>query len=58
VESSDRGTHIKLVHAWDGPAVPLIGKPAARLVILPLFVHGIASLTLAGVKREAEQAHA
>ena len=58
VEPRDSGTHINLIHAWDGPGVPLLGKPAARLVILPVFVHGIAALTLAGVKREAEQPHA
>ncbi len=48
------GTHIDLVHEWSGPAWPLIRRPAADWIILPVFVHGIASLTLAGLKRAAE----
>src|SRR5881296_2369956 len=40
----------------DGPAWPLVGAAAARLVIGPVFIHGIASRTLAGIKREAEEA--
>jgi len=58
VQPTGRGTHINLVHEWDGPAWPLIKRPAARLVILPVFVHGIAALTLAGVSREAERLNA
>jgi len=57
VQPTEGGTHINLVHEWDGPALPLVGRPAAGLVILPVFVHGIASLTLAGVKRAAEGSH-
>jgi hypothetical protein len=53
-----RGTHINLVHEWSGPGWPIIGRTAARIVILPVFVHGIASLTLAGVSREAERRNA
>jgi coenzyme Q-binding protein COQ10 len=52
------GAHIALTHDWEGPAWPLIRKPAAALVILPVFVHGIASRTLAGVKRRAEASYA
>ena len=48
------GTKIELIHEWEGPAWPLIGRPAAEWVIGPVFVHGIASRTLAGVKRYAE----
>ena len=55
VKPTERGTHINLVHEWDGPSWPLIGRPAARAVILPVFVHGIAIRTLAGVSREAER---
>jgi ribosome-associated toxin RatA of RatAB toxin-antitoxin module len=44
-----------IVHEWDGPAWPLIRRPAAAWVIGPVFIHGIASRTLAGIKREAEQ---
>lgn len=49
------GTHVRLVHAWDGPHWPLIGVFAATRVIGPVFVHGIASRTLAGLSREAEE---
>jgi len=48
------GTHVKLLHTWDGPAWPLISWVAANLVIGPVFVHGIASRTLAGLQRVAE----
>jgi hypothetical protein len=48
-------THVRIVHAWDGPRWPGIGLPAATLVIGPVFVHGIASRTLAGLARAAEQ---
>jgi hypothetical protein len=48
------GTDVTIVHEWDGPGWPLIGRPAADLVIGPVFVHGIASRTLAGIKRAAE----
>jgi ribosome-associated toxin RatA of RatAB toxin-antitoxin module len=54
IESTLAGTHITLIHDWEGPHWPLIRQPAARWVILPLFVHGIAARTLAGVKRKAE----
>lgn len=49
------GTHVRLVHAWDGPRWPLIGVVAATAVIGPVFVHGIASRTLEGLAREAER---
>ncbi len=52
------GTHVRLLHVWDGPRWPLIGVPAATLVIGPVFVHGIASRTLAGLAREAERPQA
>jgi ribosome-associated toxin RatA of RatAB toxin-antitoxin module len=48
------GTEVSIVHEWSGPAWPLISKPAAELVIGPVFVHGIASRTLAGIKRHVE----
>lgn len=50
------GTHVKIVHAWDGPPLPVIGIPAATLVIGPVFIHGIASRTLAGLAAAAERA--
>ena len=45
---------VEIVHTWDGPPWPVIGRVAANWVIGPVFVHGIASRTLAGVKRAAE----
>lgn len=49
------GTHVRLLHVWDGPHWPMIGVFAATQVIGPLFVHGIASRTLAGLARVAEK---
>ena len=49
------GTRVRIVHAWDGPRWPLIGVVAARAVIGPVFVHGIASRTLAGLAKVAER---
>jgi len=49
------GVAVTIVHQWTGPAWPIIGALAARLVIGPVFIHGIASRTLAGIKREAER---
>ena len=48
------GVDVEIVHTWDGPRWPLIGRPAADLVIGPVFIHGIASRTLAGIKRAVE----
>lgn len=49
------GTDVSIVHVWDGPRWPLIGGIAATQVIGPVFVHGIASRTLAGLARVAER---
>jgi hypothetical protein len=54
-ESRDGGTQVELVHAWDGPRWPLIGVFAATTIIGPVFVHGIAARTLAGLTRVAER---
>ena len=48
------GTRVTVTHLWNGPRWPGIGGLAARLVIGPVFVHGIASQTLAGLARVAE----
>lgn len=48
-------THVTIVHAWPGPRWPLIGGPAADWIIGPVFIHGIASRTLAGIRRHVEQ---
>jgi hypothetical protein len=53
---ADRGVAVTITHVWGGPAWPLIGASAASLVIGPLFIHGIAQLTLAGIARVAERA--
>jgi ribosome-associated toxin RatA of RatAB toxin-antitoxin module len=51
-----RGVDVTIVHQWPGPHWPLIGPLAAAWVIGPVFIHGIASRTLAGVKRHLEAA--
>jgi hypothetical protein len=48
-------THVRIVHVWDGPRWPLVGRFAAVGVIGPVFVHGIASRTLAGLAAAAER---
>jgi Polyketide cyclase / dehydrase and lipid transport len=53
-EGSEGAIDVEIVHTWDGPRWPLIGRLAANLVIGPIFIHGIASRTLAGIKRAAE----
>ena len=53
-EGRGGGVDVEIIHVWDGPPWPLIGALAAALVIGPVFVHGIASRTLAGIKRELE----
>ena len=53
--AGDEGTTVRIVHVWDGPPIPVIGSAAATLVIGPVFVHGIASRTLAGLAAEAER---
>ena len=57
VEAEGAGTRATIVHEWDGPAWPLIRRPAAEWVIGPIFVHGIASRTLAGIAAAAERGH-
>ncbi len=54
----NEGTLVRIVHVWNGPTWPFIGSFAATQVIGPVFVHGIASRTLAGLARVAEQASA
>jgi len=55
LEPRGSGVEASIVHEWGGPSWPLVGGLAADLVIGPAFIHGIASRTLAGVKREAER---
>lgn len=49
------GSHLSILHEWDGPGWPLIGRFAAEHVIGPRFVSHIAGLTLSGVAAEAER---
>jgi hypothetical protein len=49
------GTHVRIVHVWDGPKWSAASAPAATMVIGPVFVHGIASRTLAGLAAVAER---
>ena len=54
------GTLVRIVHVWDGPRLPLltpigVTRLAATMVIGPVFVHGIASRTLAGLSAAAER---
>jgi uncharacterized membrane protein len=51
----EKETEVTIVHEWGGPAWPLIGAVAADAVIGPVFVHGIASRTLAGIRRVVER---
>lgn len=53
---TDTGTLARIVHVWDGPRWPLVGVAVARTVIAPVFVHGIAQRTLAGLAAAAERA--
>lgn len=48
-------TRVRIVHVWDGPAWPLVGRAIARRIIGPVFVSGIASRTLAGLAAAAER---
>jgi ribosome-associated toxin RatA of RatAB toxin-antitoxin module len=48
-------TRVRIVHLWNGPPVPLLGIVAAKAVIGPVFVHGIATRTLAGLAAVAER---
>lgn len=55
IDGRDGDVRVEIVHEWSGPRWPLIGRLAADWVIGPLFIHAIASRTLAGVRREAER---
>ncbi len=55
--ASGEGTDVTIVHVWDGPQWPMIRRPAAEWVIGPVFVRGIASRTLAGIRRKVEEHH-
>lgn len=54
LEERPGGTRIVIVHVWEGPAWPVVGGPAARLVIGPRFIHVVAGRTLAGIRAHVE----
>jgi hypothetical protein len=56
-ELPDGGSHLRLVHEWDGPPWPLIRGFAAERIIGPGFISHIAARTLAGVSAESERRH-
>ena len=49
------GVEVTIEHEWGGPAWPVVGLLLARWVIGPVFIHGIAKRTLAGIKRVIEE---
>lgn len=55
VRDSGNISEAEIVHEWSGPNWPFIRRPAADWVIGPIFVHGIASRTLAGIRQLVEQ---
>lgn len=57
VSDGPSGARAEIVHEWSGPAWPLIGPVAASWIIGPVFVHGIASRTLAGIRQSLERSH-
>ncbi|GIP38394.1 hypothetical protein J31TS4_16740 [Paenibacillus sp. J31TS4] len=53
LRATERGTEVTILHRWERPGV---GRWIANRIIGPLFVHAIAEQTLAGIKRQAEEA--
>lgn len=55
----DGSTRVRIVHEWDsGPRWPLPGgarKGIGNEIIGPVFIHHVASRTLAGIKRAVER---
>jgi ribosome-associated toxin RatA of RatAB toxin-antitoxin module len=54
VEPERNGSRATIVHDWEGRLWPVARIPTAQWVIGTVFVHGIASRTLAGIGRAAE----
>lgn len=53
-DTGDGRTRLRIVHEWEGPSWPVIGRLAANAVIGPRFVSHIAGMTLDGIARAAE----
>ena len=58
IEPAGEGSDVTIVHEWAGPAWPVVGRAAAAWVIGPVFIHGIASRTLAGIRTAVERPRA
>lgn len=54
-EAEGDATRVRIIHLWNGLPIPAVGGAIASLVIGPVFVHGIASRTLAGLAAHAER---
>lgn len=54
VEGDGPRTRIVILHDWEGPDWPLIGRFAARRVIGPHFIRVVADRTLEGIRRSVE----
>lgn len=50
----DGRVDVTVLHEWPGPRWPVVGSLFADAIVGPIFIHGIASRTVAGVKRFAE----
>lgn len=57
IEATSGGSRVTLTHEWEGPRWGPLRRPAAEWIIGPVFVHGIASRTLAGLGHHAEAGH-
>jgi hypothetical protein len=57
IEGTATGARVTLTHEWRGPSWGPLRYAAAEWIIGPLFVHGIATRTLAGLGRHAEHPH-
>ncbi len=56
--ASEGSVDVEIVHTWGGPRWPFVGRLLADFVIGPVFIHGIATRTLAGIKRAVETSDA
>lgn len=54
VVAEGSGSRATILHEWAGPPLAFLRRPAAEWVIGPVFVHAIATRTLAGIARAAE----